>query len=359
LSDRARPLGAALCVVAVLVPCAVHAGAAPAPAPQAASAPSSSAASSTPSSSASAASSSPAPAASSSTPADDRSREAARLFKLGTDLYDEGNYSGALAEFRKAYELTGAFRVLYNIGQLCYQLQDYVCALTSLEAYLEKGGDAVPDDRRALVRADIASLRPRIGTVVVRTNVPGVLISIDDLPRGATPLAPIRLSVGAHRIYAVRENKVPMTQTIFVAGGEAQTVPLDLVDAVAAPTGSRATTERPPTAPPSRWTTLSFVGLGASLALAVGAGITGGLALGASSDLEKQRYAGPPSDEAKSLQSRVSALRLTSDLLTGGALVTLGVTLYFTLRPRAVPETSAGSVSLSVGPNSASLRGSF
>src|SRR5206468_1906893 len=102
---------------------------------------------------------------------DDVFEEAAARYKRGTELYAEGNFSAALIEFKKAYELTNAYKVLYNIGQVCYQLQDYVCALTSFEEYLKRGGVNVAANRKAEVEAEIKKLRPRIATCAIKTNV--------------------------------------------------------------------------------------------------------------------------------------------------------------------------------------------
>ena len=43
--------------------------------------------------------------------------EARERFQRGVDLYKEGSFDAALAEFNKAYELAPNFRVLYNMAQ--------------------------------------------------------------------------------------------------------------------------------------------------------------------------------------------------------------------------------------------------
>src|SRR5437660_1118365 len=61
--------------------------------------------------------------------------EASGRFKRALELFEEDNFAAALVELRKAYALTRNYRVLYNIGQVCFQIQDYVCALESFEGY--------------------------------------------------------------------------------------------------------------------------------------------------------------------------------------------------------------------------------
>ena len=80
----------------------------------------------------------------------DSARAAAR-FQQGVELYREGSYEGALAEFRKAYQISPSYRVLYNIAQTQYALHDYVGAYRSLAQYTTEGlGDITPE-RRAQV----------------------------------------------------------------------------------------------------------------------------------------------------------------------------------------------------------------
>src|SRR5205823_3457182 len=50
-------------------------------------------------------------------------KEASRHFQRGVDLDNEGDYRGALVEFKKAYALLPRASVLYDIGQTEYQLQ--------------------------------------------------------------------------------------------------------------------------------------------------------------------------------------------------------------------------------------------
>ena len=307
----------------------------------------------------------PAPAGSSATATgaapDEGFEEAAARYKRGTELYSEGNYSAALIEFKKAYELTNAYKVLYNIGQVCYQLQDYVCALSSFEDYLKRGGPAVAGPRKEAVEAEIKKLKPRIATVSIKSNVEGAEVTIDDIPRGKTPITGLLLSAGSHHMSVTKGGKIPVTRVIDVAGATTPTIDVELLDAggtkevIVRDVGER-----------SKFTTLSWVGLGVGGALVVGGTVTGILALGAASDLKNQQYVGDPSSEAKSLQTKTKTLRVTSDILLATGLVTLGTTLYLTLTRNTEapseappPKTSAVNLSFALGPGSAALLGEF
>jgi len=309
------------------------------------------------------------PAASASASAevkDPKKEEAAVRYARGIELYKEENYKAALVEFKKAYELTGTYKVLFNIGQVCYQLQDYVCAVTSFEGYLSRGGPELGEKRRDEVNAELKKLRPRIAEVTIVTNVPGVDITVDDIPRGKTPLPAIRLSAGSHRLTAIKEGKVAVTQSFDVAGADKPTIKLDLVD-----TTGKSVVVRERIGDTSKWTTLSFVGLGAGGAMLVAGGVTGVLALRAASDLDNKNYVGEPTDDAKDKRSQVKSLRLATDILIAAGVVTVGTTLVLTLtRKTEAPSTTTTpgpaarrdgdvKVGLGIGPGSFLIHGEF
>jgi hypothetical protein len=280
--------------------------------------------------------------------------DASARFNRGLALFAEDNFVAALVEFRKAYDLTKNYKVLYNIGQVCFQMQDYVCALESLEAYSAAGRGEIPEDRAAEVARDMATLRSRIGRLTITTSVAGVDVAIDDVRRGTTPLAaPIALSAGRHRVLATKRGMNAETRFVEVAGTESVT--LDIV-MIVAPT-QREIVVRPET--PSRWTTWSWIGAGSALALGIGAAVTGAFALSASKDLQGTDYVMTPSADATSLRSRVKTLALTSDILTVAALGTLGTTLVLTYTRTPRTESPRPNVALDLTLGGVMLRGAF
>jgi hypothetical protein len=285
----------------------------------------------------------------------DARTEATARFRRGTELYKDESYEAALVEFRRAYELSDEYRVLYNIAQVCYQLHDYVCALRNFESYLERGGEDVRPERKREVQGEMAKLKTRVGTLMPRANVPGADVTIDNVPRGKTPLEqPVMLSAGQHSITVSMPGKVPVTRAVDLGGGENQVMTFELLDA------STVVYRERPGETPSKWTTLSYVGLAGAGALAVGAGVTGILALRASQDVTKQSYVGPPSDEAESVRSRMVTLRTVSDVLTLSAVAVLATTLVLTLTRDPAPRPArAATLDLTVGPTEARLLGTF
>jgi hypothetical protein len=322
------------------------------------------------------------------TPTKEQRDEAKSRFLKGLDLFREGDYQAALIEFRRANELAPNYNVLYNIGQVYFQLTDYPNALTSLERYLKEGGDQVSAKRREEVQRDIDKLRARIAYLDVTTNVPEADISIDDIPQGKTPLSkPLMVGAGRHRITASKEGYRSITKLVEVAGADSLKIPLELQEQRSGtpaptdtapitppplPTGTATTTATTPAKPPvvDEGSGIPWAGWAVTGALAAGAVVTGVLALSASSELETQRsQMGATRETLDAQSSKVGTLALVSDILTGCAVVAGGVSLYFTVtagpsKPSDAKEgttPAAGLQKVRVGlvPGGVNLSGQF
>lgn len=247
--------------------------------------------------------------------------EAARHFKRGLELFDENDYQGALIEFERAYQILPTYQVLYNIGQVHYQLQNYAGALKSFESFLSEGGDKIPADRRADVERDIAKLRARIATVEV-TSSPGATIYVDDNPVGTAPLsAPIQISTGRRRLRATLPSRTPIEKTLELAGGDAVKVDLTFEPVS---TGPVAQEEEPHRSPP--WALWGVAG-----ALAIGTGVTGVLALTESGTVNDLRTNGGAFTDYDDARHKMRTLSVVTDILGAATIVVVGVATYFTV----------------------------
>lgn len=275
---------------------------------------------------------------------EDKVAQAVARYKRGQDLYNERNFPAALIEFRKAYEIAPNYRVLYNIGQVCYQMQDYVCALHSLEQYLSEGNTDIKPERREEVQKELAALKNRIGYLDVRTtNVEGAEVSVDDVVAGTTPLKqPITVSAGRHKVVIIMNGRVPVTRTVDVAGQD--TAKLDI--ALAAITEKQQVIIRDPgqqnQAPNRSMTALSWIGYGVGVGMLAGGAVTGAMALGSADDVKTKIY--PDESAADSDKSRTSTLATVADvLLIGGVVVVAATTILTFVVPRA-PKGSSTAV---------------
>jgi hypothetical protein len=154
--------------------------------------------------------------------------EAAAHFRRATALYTEADYASALAEFKRAYDLSPRWEVLFNVGQSYFQLRDYANALTTLRRFDAEGGDRISRDDRATLDAELPDLVTRVAHVSIASNVDGATVWVDDEIIGTTPLrGPVLVSAGNRKIAASQEGRARVEQRLAVVGGDALTLHLD------------------------------------------------------------------------------------------------------------------------------------
>jgi len=211
--------------------------------------------------------------------AEDPLAEAGRRFDQGVAYYNEGRYGAALAEFLRAYEISGEWTVLYNLGQVSAALGRAADAYVYFQRYLADGGDEVGELRRAEVRDSMAALEPRIARIAVEVDVAGAEVLVDGRRCGTSPLAePVIVEPGSH-VVEVRGELIAggrERREIILASGLTETV--RVVSATPAP-------PPPPPPPPgggteegesvwSSWWLWTIVG-----AVVVGGAVTAGVLL--------------------------------------------------------------------------------
>jgi hypothetical protein len=276
--------------------------------------------------------------------------EARDRFQKGVQLFREGSYDAALAEFRKAYEIAPSYRLLYNIAQVQYERHDYVESIRAFRQYLEEGGDEVPSDRRTQVQSEIERLEGLVARLEVTTNVDGAEIKIDDLPVGTSPLRdPVLVNSGQRRVSASKPGYATVTRNLTVAGGDRTEIGLELTetggDAGTVPPsyqgsgGQRSNAVQQP--PPAR--TAMWIGVAATSVFAVSSGVFTFLAMNAKEkfDAELDR----PTNKEKLDDSRdkmVMYAAVTDGLLIATA-VAGGVTLYFALSDDTPSKPESGT----------------
>lgn len=150
--------------------------------------------------------------------------EQARVhYERGLAIFDEAQfeaqYTAAMAEFEAAYRLSHRPAMLFNIAQLHARLGHAVEAVDTFTQYLAEAGE-IDAERRAVVDAEMALQRTRIGAVDIDVAYEGAVVVIDDVSVGTTPFdAPIRVSAGDHVVEVRVPNEVTEPQRVRVAGG--------------------------------------------------------------------------------------------------------------------------------------------
>lgn len=307
--------------------------------------------------------------------------EAKTRFQKGVELFQEADFQGSLVEFKRSYELVPNFNVLYNIGQVYFQMQDYANALRTLQQYLELGGNRVTASRRTDVERDIEKLRGRVAPVTIRTSVSGAEIFVDDVSVGTSPLKDtIMVSSGKRRFSASKEGYNTARDTKEVVSGETTEVSLNLTElapgqtnVVVEPPGGGAggagagngsnapETHRNYVGPIVTW---SITG-----ACAIVWGTLGGLALSADADLTKLKGTQTTQKDLEAAASKSKNLAIGSDVMmaftiTGAAVSTVWTIVIATSsgKPESdqrAPKKSASEVRLGVAPGGATVFGTF
>lgn len=300
--------------------------------------------------------------------------EAKRRFQRGRELYEENDFQGALVEMRRAYELAPTYRLLFDIGQVYYQLQDYPNALRAFTQFLQDGRSEIAPQQREEVQREIEKLKGRVATLRITATHPDAEIAIDDVPVGKAPLPePILVSPGRRKISATLKGYAPATRTVEIAGQEAQDVSLELVELGAgagpAPEGGPIGAPGQPPAPGGAGGERSVapiaIAWGVTGACAIVTTVTGVLALGAAGDLQDKRETlGATRPDLDDARSSTQTLALVSDIFLAATVVGAGVSIYLTAKgggaTSPAPKTGAASaVRVGLGPGSVTLAGSF
>lgn len=306
--------------------------------------------------------------------------EARERFDRAVRLYEEGNYDAALVELQQAAALRPSYKLFYNLGQVRVALHDHAAALEAYRQYLTQGGDKVPAERRAEVSRAMKSLEQRVARLTIEADVAGAEVFVDDVAVGKTPLAaPVLVNSGSRRVQVRHPGHLPQSRVVSLAGGVEERV----VFALGARPGRAALPEAPSENTPASSPLLStpaderqdrsnaglWIGWSATGALAVGAAVTGVMALSKNSELKESREQSLSTKaELDSEAKTVRTLAVVSDVLAASALVAGGVTLWLTLaandpegsrRTATRSRTTTRRLSVGVGATGAVLRGSF
>lgn len=290
----------------------------------------------------------PASPATAAAPGDKSGEEASIRFKRGLQLFDDGDYTLALVEFERAYQLAPNYRALYNIGLVDIQLARYADAVRTLEQYLKDGGDAIPAPRRAEVTKKLGELRLRTATVDITMNAPGAELLLDGKAIDPARLkGPMLIDAGEHALRATAPGYAPKDRTVTLAGGDHVQVRFDLV--------SLAPREVAKETAPAAKHKIFWPGFVAAGALAGGAVASGVVMLNARSHLEDlQNTPGSSANERQSAANRVNAAAIVADVFTGCALAAAGISLYITLTSDSTSKTQ-----LAISPQKVVLVGTF
>ncbi|WP_437599850.1 kelch repeat-containing protein [Sorangium sp. So ce590] len=154
-------------------------------------------------------------------PAEDPVAEARAHFERGLDLYRQGAWEAALAEFLASRQHYPTWSATSSAALCLQQLRRYDEALALFEILLRDFSQRLPADTRNAAQQAVVRLRGLVGTVDVADAEIGASILVDGQHRGDYPLpAPLRIGAGSHVVRVYKEGFEPFETRVDVAGGQ-------------------------------------------------------------------------------------------------------------------------------------------
>ena len=140
------------------------------------------------------------------------------LAREGAQLYEKGDFQGALDKFEQAHQQFPSPKLFFNLGQAFRGLSRNPEALESFERFLAEAKDAGTDYREQAA-AQVAELGAKLARVAVTCNQPGAVVTIDGRERGTIPLEkPVAVEPGAHQLALAWKGETKAVEFTAVAG---------------------------------------------------------------------------------------------------------------------------------------------
>jgi hypothetical protein len=153
--------------------------------------------------------------------------EARERFDTGLHLFEKGENAGALAEFKRAYQLIPNPVVLYNMALVYAAMNRPVESVDTLAQFLADPGGAGPDQKKHAEQVRDEQTK-RIAQLVVLTDHPAV-VEIDGVEAGRTPLAkPIRVASGSHVVAVEAAGFLGSRREVTLAGQLTETIAMSM-----------------------------------------------------------------------------------------------------------------------------------
>jgi len=295
--------------------------------------------------------------------------EARSRYKKGLDLYEDGAFDAALIEFQRAYDTAPSYKILYNIGLVHLQLNDYAGALRSFRKYLDDGGKKIDAKRRSEVEREIKKLEGRVASLTIKANVDGAEVLVDDLEVGETPLdGAVSVNAGKRKVTITKSGYAPAARVVVVAGGDEKTVDLELRPGSGPPqplqTKPATPLEKPKQQEPEKEASpgrkVPWLWWGITGGLAVGATVAGVFTLQAQNDLDKKKDHPASKDDLESASKKTRTLAIVTDVLIGGTVIVGGYATYLTFfKPQSDPRTESARLQVRVGVGRVEFGGRF
>ncbi len=290
-----------------------------------------------------------------STPASARPtprEQASVLYRAGNNMYQLGDYQGALEKYRQARRLYRSWKLEYNIAETLLRLDRHPEAAEQLETFLLRYSAEAAREKVDAARARLASLRRRLSSLQVECAVPRARVLVDDKLWGLAPLkGRIYLRPGPHRLIVEHRGYRRYSRRLAARAGTHDRLRVRLERE--APPATATGVEGALAARHRTQTIWGYTALGGGVALVATAGVLCGLGVSQGNTADDQYHArtGEPGaseaeiagyyDDMDAAQTKV----IVASVLAGVGVAALGLGLYQLL---SRPEQSRPAAEVSV-----------
>ncbi len=135
----------------------------------------------------------------------------------------------AVSEFDAANKAQPSADALDGLANAHYQQKNDAEAYGAYDDWLKTYGAKAAKAKKTTAELRLKELGERTGLLALTVTETGASISVDEKPRGTTPLAePLRLGTGPHRVRVAKEGFLPSDQVPNVAAGLTSAVTVKL-----------------------------------------------------------------------------------------------------------------------------------
>ncbi len=163
-------------------------------------------------------------------------------FNTGQAYYEHGRFEDAAREFEEAYRLSQKAPLLYNVGKSYDGNNDFAHALDAYQRFLAAAPPDNPDRDFATKRIEM--LETLVGKVALDGAVAGSAVTLDGKAIGATPLAPVVVNPGRHKLELAHDGYATFRSAVDVPVGGTATVPVKQAENVKVVTVAAPARER-------------------------------------------------------------------------------------------------------------------
>jgi hypothetical protein len=297
------------------------------------------------------------------------------LYGQGKQLREKGDYAGAVAKFRQAFQLAATPILGLEICRTEEKLSRLVEAREACLLAARLPTKANESDNTKQARGEAATFAEAL-----KGRIPAIVVTLQGVPAGADPTvtiddesvpaatlgAPRKVDPGTHHIVAKVGNGPPSSIDVTVKEGETKPASLTVVPGAATTTDAATTTAATSDTASAADTakthhpTWTWIGFGVAGAGVLVGGITGFVALSKSHDLKDQCAPNGDCVSSESHDTYDASKRFgtisTIAFIVGGVGAVVGVAGLLTNEPDRPRDVTATVV---VGPGSVGVAGTF